>query len=202
MTGETTALHVWHAEARTLAEALSLAPAVHGGVALLATPRHYVVGVAGDGLCVDATGQPVRLDEVFEARCFTLAGELRWLADPRASQGRGTMALLAEDVEAGMALAAAGVTPSSIDAVATIGGNGADHGYLLWGRASRTAQGTVALSEGRIAPISVPADHLTAWPATHTPRIQLHVREYIALEPLHGNCYVAEERLLGLAWTD
>lgn len=178
-----TVLHGRAGGGLTLAEAIALAAPRSDSVALLASPARYQVADVRDGTCRDPAG-PCALDEVFEARVFGAELELRWL---HSSSGRGRAVALAEQEAAlpdGLgdplpALAAARVF---------------DQHYLLWGTtADPVADGWATLFSARIGTVNVPL-------AGSRPgrKIRLRAREYIAVEPAHGNAYVAEERLLGL----
>jgi CRISPR-associated protein (TIGR03984 family) len=82
------------------------------------------------------------------------------------------------------------VTP--LVAVDVIGG-----GYLLWGRAlGGGPPGWTTLAAARIGSLPVPVPGSGAGD-----RITLTYLEYVAVEPIHGNAYIAEERLTGLRRT-
>jgi CRISPR-associated protein (TIGR03984 family) len=119
------------------------------------------------------------LSGAFEARFFTAHRELRWRMTP----GGGRAVLVSEGE-------GAGITgwqmsePIAVDPLAQT--------YLLFGRADgRVTNGWLRLSEGRMRSFEVPLTE-------EAQRVVIHVVEYVQEDPLHGNCWVCEERLVGL----
>ncbi len=177
-----------HASARptvTLAEALDWAAIT--GSALLASPDHYHVATAEGGNCRTPAG-PVDLSTVFEARVFDEHRELRWWHD---TGGKGRAVVISEDTDR---LPAGGDPVDPVPAIDVI-----DGGYLLWGRTTDTpAPGWVTLATARIGSLQLPAPPPLPGDSPDLHRIRFDVREYVAVEPTHGNAYVAEERLVQL----
>ncbi|MEU8037765.1 CRISPR-associated protein Csx19 [Streptosporangium sp. NPDC049078] len=178
----------------TLPRAVQAAGLV-GGCALLTAPSaHHVARVEEHG-CATPTG-PVDLSCVYEARVFTPKVELRWVE-------AGYAVLLTEDRSLLPAFFGESVAPLS--AVAT-----PDAHYLLWGevgapasdggrdsgrvsgKAEVAAQGWVTLRSARIGTLTVP---MAPFPVKN--RVRLVAREYVVADEVHGNAYVAEERLMG-----
>ncbi|GAA5075652.1 CRISPR-associated protein (TIGR03984 family) [Thermocatellispora tengchongensis] len=170
----TTVLYGAAAEGRALADAIEAA-AMDGGCALLTAPSAYHVARVEGRDCMTPDG-PVDLRAVYEARVFTPDRELRWVE-------RGYAVLLTEDESL-----LPPSFPERLDALAAI--DVLDHRYLVWGEATRGTPGWTALRSNRVPTIAVPA-------ATGQSRVRLAAREYVAVEPEHGNAYVAEERLIG-----
>jgi CRISPR-associated protein (TIGR03984 family) len=166
----------------TLPEAITLA-APRSGIALLASPARYQVADVRDGTCYGPTG-PCALDEVFEARVFGPDLELRWL---HAGAGRGRAVALAEQ-EAALPAEFSEALPV-LAAVRTF-----EQHYLLWGMTvDPVADGWATLFSARVGTLSVP---LASSGQGH--KVRLRAWEYVAVEPDHGNAYVAEERLTSL----
>ncbi|MGW0587803.1 type III-D CRISPR-associated protein Csx19 [Streptosporangium sp. NPDC002607] len=174
----------------TLPQALQAA-GVAGGCALLTAPSAYhVTRVQGDG-CVTPAG-PVDLSTVYEARAFTPKVELRWVET-------GYAVLLTEDRS--LLPAFFGEPLEELSTVAT-----AEAHYLVWGEAGASASGGrpvsggaedsapgwVTLRTARIGTLTVPMA-----PSSAQKRVRLAAREYIVADRVHGNAYVAEERLIG-----
>ncbi|MEU5995862.1 CRISPR-associated protein Csx19 [Spirillospora sp. NPDC047418] len=170
MTGTT--LHVATRDGLTFAEAMESAP---DGFALLTTPWRYEIVRTVDARRSMPEG-------VFEARVFNEHTELRWLDD--ADSGRTVV--LTEDPAA---IPAAFAKHEPVEAVDTLPG-----GYLLWGKAVRTSGtasgGWTTLTTERIGSLRVPGEFRGG---SH---VTLATREYIARDSVHGNAYIAEERLL------
>ncbi|WP_182874307.1 CRISPR-associated protein Csx19 [Microbispora sp. H10670] len=172
------ALHAVTGSGVTLAEALE-ATGLDGACALLTTPSAYQVARVTGHTCVTRNG-PVDLAAVYEARVFSPDVELRWMESASASA-----VVLAEDEY---------LLPGSFDdrldplpAARTI-----EVRYLVWGAVQDAANGWATLSSARVGVLDVPT--LTAF---RHGRVRLAAREYVAVDPEHGNAYVAEERLLG-----
>jgi CRISPR-associated protein (TIGR03984 family) len=156
------------------------------GPALLSTPTRHLMASADATGCQLPDG-PADLSEVYHARVFDEQRELRWWHD---GAGLGRAVVLAEDTAA---LANGDGQPlDPVHAVDVID----DGGYLLWGHTTGGgAPGWTALATTRIGTLHAP---LAAKAETGGGRVRLAVREYVAVEPVHGNAYVAEERLLRL----
>ncbi|MGP4109724.1 type III-D CRISPR-associated protein Csx19 [Streptomyces sp. 4N509B] len=192
----TTTLHAAAHPRITLATALAAgvdASALTGATALLTAPsRYHVALLTADGSCLtpaspaDPAGlAPVDLAHVYEARVFTPTVELRWLGE---AGGPGRAVVLTEDPSLlphdfpetdGLAL----------DAVDTL-----DAHHLLWGEAttSQDDDGWTTLSSARVGTLTVPV------PVRAGARARVGSRQYVAVEPHHGNAHVAEERLTHL----
>ena len=173
-------LHSAAANGVTLSWALRHA-APSGGIALLTSPRRYHVALLDDmGEVISRKGE-IQLDDVFEARVFSPASELRWL---HASDGQGRAVVLTEDATA--LPDELSERPDPLNAVDTNAS-----GYLLWGRAAAVAgDGWTTFATERIGTLDIPADITTG-------HARVTIREYVAVDPMHGNAYIAEERLLG-----
>lgn len=163
---------------------------VAGGMALLSSPRGFLIARVGtDGTCENHAGR-VGLADVFEARAFTAERELRWVR----RGATGDAVLLGEDLQADDIPATAkrceqtGLCPADID-------------YLLWGEPVPDAEqrdGWMKLSSARIGTLHIPG----SWPAGNPTRLRLRAREYLAVDDAakeYGNAYVFEERLIGIA---
>jgi CRISPR-associated protein (TIGR03984 family) len=173
--------------ATTFADALARA-GFTDAVALLSAPHAYRVARVRQDRCHAHNDDPDLLSAVFDARVFDERCELRWLCT---EDRHGQAVLLSED-PAALPAGFGDVLPD-LHAESTLASY-----YLLWGTPQPAA-----------APAGEPAD---AWTALRTPRIgTLHVpvplpppgrrlrlaaREYVCVEPRHGNAHVAEERLL------
>ncbi|WP_440106038.1 type III-D CRISPR-associated protein Csx19 [Streptosporangium sp. H16] len=171
----------------TLADALE-ATGVAGGCALLTAPSAYhVARVEGRG-CVTSAG-PVDLSTVYEARVFTSRMELRWVE-------AGYAVALTEDES--LLPASFGDPLDALPVETTL-----EARYLVWGKVVAPAQATVSpvaasvpgwvtLRSARIGAVTVPM----TTPAPQD-RVRLTAREYVVADRIHGNAYVAEERLIG-----
>ncbi|MFF0771834.1 CRISPR-associated protein Csx19 [Nonomuraea wenchangensis] len=154
--------------------------AAPGSVALLSTPQAYHIALVGASGGLETRRGSVRLRDVFEARFFDERAELRWV---NFADGRGSAVFLTED--AAMLPDDASERLPDVEATDTRAG-----AYLLWGRSAGSAGDWTTLSTERIGTIDIPA----VIPAEQ--HAQVLTREYIALDPDHGNAYIAEERLL------
>jgi len=158
--------------------------AMEGAVALLSAPSAFAVAVVANGRLHDPTGE-LDVAGVFEARCFTPSAELRWVQ----RGDSGLAVLLSEDLTVVSAFGGDDLDP--VEAVETI-----DQQYLLWGVSAPVGAGAgwCELVESRIGAISVPLEAGGAAGA----RVALKVREYVSVEPSHGNAFIADERLLAI----
>lgn len=177
-----TALYGQAADGISLAEAIRRAVAGRA-VALLSSPARYEIAEVRDGLC-HGPQDPCPLDEVFEARLFSPELEVRW---QHTAGGLGRAVAVAERQD--MLPAQFGQALAPVEVVAVI-----PQRYLLWGKTIPPRHpGWASLFSARVGvlpvPLSVPAGGR---------RVCLTAREYVTVEPAHGNAYVAEERLLGL----
>ncbi|MFI6209176.1 CRISPR-associated protein Csx19 [Streptomyces sp. NPDC051041] len=191
--GITTVLHSRAADGITLHDALA-AIGFTEAVALLSSPHeHAVVQVRADR-CRTARGADYALDAVFEARAFDQDRELRWLCQ---AGPIGRAVLLTEDP--GKLPPADIFTEPVADLEATT--TWPAH-YLLWGRPLRGTATWTTLHTPQIGTLDVPFPYTAATaerPGTKTTehqRLRLAAREYVCVEPVHGNAYVSEERLL------
>ncbi|WP_329423565.1 CRISPR-associated protein Csx19 [Streptosporangium sp. NBC_01495] len=164
----------------TLADALEAAD-VAGGCALLTAPSAYHVARAEGRGCVTSAG-PVDLSTVYEARVFTSEVELRWVE-------AGYAVVLTEDES--LLPASFGDPLDALPAETTM-----EARYLVWGKVIaptlEPAPGWVTLRSARIGAVTVPM----TTPAPQD-RVRLTAREYVVADRVHGNAYVAEERLIG-----
>jgi CRISPR-associated protein (TIGR03984 family) len=170
------------ADGISLADAIQAAAPGHAA-ALLSSPTRYQVADVRDSACYGPAGL-CSLDDVFEARVFSPEAELRWL---HSDSGRGRAVVLAEREDA--LLPGFGQPLSPLAAVEVL-----PQRYLLWGQPIPPAQdGWARLYAARIGVLDVP---LTV--SDNGRRVYLTAREYVSVEPVHGNAHVAEERLLAL----
>lgn len=176
-----TTLHAAAHPGLPLAEALATcvrASKLAEATALLTAPSRYDIALVGaDGGCRTPQG-PAQLSEVYEARVFTADAELRWREEPGAP---GRAVLLTEE-PALLPPEFPETDGLELEAVGTL----TTH-QLLWGQATEGAGKWTTLT-GASVTLRVPVQT--------TARARLAARQYIAVEPEHGNAYVAEERLL------
>lgn len=188
-------LHSRAAEPVSLKDALAHAR-LTGAVALLSTPRSFLIAAVRDGHRCTTPEEPAGtpLDDVFEARVFTPHTELRWIAT---GPSAGRAAVLTED-EAHLPTGPFTEDITPLTAIDTI-----ESRYLLWGRPLAThpaPDGWTTLHTPRIGTLHIPTPAGTPPPGADD-RMQLVAREYVCTEPRHGNAYIAEERLLRLETT-
>jgi CRISPR-associated protein (TIGR03984 family) len=152
-----------------------------GATALLTAPSSYRVALVDPaGNCTTSEG-PADLTPVYEARVFTASAELRWLGE---AGGPGRAVVLTEDPA---------LLPNdfpetdglTLDAVDTL-----DVHHLLWGEATSQDSDWTTLSSARTGTLTVPVQT--------SGRARLTSLQYVAVEPDHGNAYIAEERLIQL----
>jgi CRISPR-associated protein (TIGR03984 family) len=149
-------------------------------VALLYAPGWCRFGRVDEaGLFTGPPGEPLLLAEVYEARAFHEAAELRWWNDPVAGQHRAAL------------LAGQPITPDGwqggatrMTVIDTI-----EQTYLLWGKAGGASPGWTTLTAARIGRLDVPT--------AGGPRVVVRAREYLQQFD-DGNVAVAEERLLAV----
>lgn len=176
------ALHGRAADGISLEEAVRHAVADHA-VALLSTPGRYEIAQVRDGLCYGPQA-PCPLEEVFEARLFSPELEVRW---QHTAAGLGRAAALAERQD--LLPAGFGQVLAPLEAVAVI-----PQRYLLWGKTIPSRHpGWASLYSARVGVLPVPLSV-----CEDGGRVRLTACEYVAVESVHGNAYVAEERLLSL----
>lgn len=124
----------------------------------------------------------------FEARIFCREAELRWLRDP-SGQGEGEAVILAGvPLPETAGLEAAGGLPVAVHAFART--------YILWGRGTgrHPSDRCSTLGTAQIGVRDVP---LAGVPAGRS--VALTAVEYVAEDGEHGNAFVFDERLTGLA---
>ncbi|ARQ71933.1 type III-D CRISPR-associated protein Csx19 [Streptomyces marincola] len=156
-------------------------PPSTGATALLTAPASYRVAlVEPDGTCTAPDG-PVDLSAVYEARVFTAGAELRWLGE---ANGPGRAVVLTED-PALLPEHFPETDGLAVDAIDTL-----DTHHLLWGEAASQDGDWTTLSSARIGTLAVPV--------RTSGRVRLTSRQYVAVEPEHGNAHVVEERLIRL----
>lgn len=171
----------------TLGDALALA-GFDGAVALLSSPHEHTVAHVTGGHCCTRNGDPYALHAVFEARAFDEDQELRWLCE---SGTRGRAVLLGEDGD--KLPPAFPIVVPPLAAEETLEAH-----YLLWGRPQPPQHdGWTTLHTPQIGTLDVPVPT-----PSQDRRLRLAAREYISVEPDHGNAYVSEERLLRIEPTE
>jgi len=155
-------------------------------VALLYAPGWCRLATFRNGHLTGEDGALVDLADVFEARLFNEALELRWLNDPRGA-GRHKAAILCES-ELEKAHGAAWPC-QAIDVVEIL-----PQRYLVWGEGTGRpcAPGWSELATARIGALFVPVAAVA-----RNERVRVKSLEYLA-EGEHGNVYVHDERLLKL----
>lgn len=171
--------------ATPLAEALERAGFTEA-TALLCSPQDFRVTRFSQGRCRTHTGASAPLDTVFEARVFDGRRELRWLT----FAGQDTHCVLLSEEPDALPTEFGNPLPE-LHAHQTLPAH-----YLLWGTPTpkpiRTPDGDwTTLRTPRIGSLHVPAP-----PPPDGQRLRLAAREYVCVEPRHGNAHVAEERLL------
>lgn len=167
---------------------------LEGAIGLFYSPTACAMGRWLNGEMQGATGEPMGLDQVFEAKIFNETYELRWLNQ---SRNLGPAALISEQ-----ALAPFGAFTEDVSLPQSLIPH--DQQYLLWGEGLNPSQGRSpqsgwsCLSAARIGRLDVPIENLQP-----NQRVQLLTREYFGeLTDSRfdfGNVVVLEERLLGLA---
>jgi CRISPR-associated protein (TIGR03984 family) len=188
-------LFSWAAAGVTLGETLvAAAPCLCDGgeatFALLYAPtRAHLCLVSEMGDLMSSSGSPIDPDDVFEARCFSLNGELRWLHE---QDGRGPAVYVSEaDLdEAGRQVFETRLDPLECEVL--------EQTYVLFGKGApdeSLAPGWSRAAEARVGAIDVPLAGVA-----EGEHVGLRFREYIGPQPEdeHGNWVVLEERFLGL----
>lgn len=162
---------------------------LEGAVSMLYTLARFTFGRVETGHVHGPDGRRIPSEGVFEARIFTPALELRWVA----GETGGRAAVLHEESDRMLgdpwiARPVAGALASSL-AVS----------YLLWGWPIGSADGLVdgwcRLGEARVGALAVP----------HPPvpgRLRIGAKEYVGVDPVHGNARVIAERLLRIEPVD
>ncbi len=184
---QATSLYSYRAEKMlTLSDAIAACNHVlEGAIALLYSPQACtLVQLASDSTLRNAGNNEVNLTNVFEARIFNEACELRWL---NCVDGSGDAALIAESEQTAAGFAA--IHPKPCEALA--------QRYLLWGERAKNqpnSEGWQRLAEARIGKIDIPL----AQAFKQEQRIYLKTLEYLAVADVYGNVAVIEERLVKL----
>lgn len=120
--------------------------------------------------------------DIYEARVFGAAGELRWVATTADAQ-RGRAVFSSERGDA---------QPEGWTRVGgPLGRLRCDH-YVLWGKARETRDGWTRLFEHRVGDLWVPIQLAVG------DRARLSFTEYVGAPDEHGNLVIAAERLGGL----
>jgi len=123
---------------------------------------------------------------VYEARVFNTAAELRWLGNPG---GKGKAIVLTDEPVCSNVF----LPTDDIDLYHTM-----PNRYLLWGsgtdKADDTLEGWSVLFTARIGRLDIPCPGIP-----HHHRAILQTVEYLAVDREHGNAFVIDERLLGFA---
>jgi len=183
------------AEDKTLAQTVKEYFSVYGeGFALLYSPRSaYLATLKSENHFIASSGteiSPVTLREkdwqdVFEARIFNDAAELRWL---NRENGEGPAVVLCERGNKSLF----NVKPKPVENIyARIQ---PAHGYLFWGRSTGKAIGEwTQFAEARIGAFFLPLKNVA-----HGSYAQFRAVEYFG-EYDDGNIAVAEERLTEIA---
>lgn len=161
--------------------------AIKKAVALLYTPQHCELAVLENGVLCQSDGEAVDLTKVFEARVFNEDAELRWLNE---QDGIGRAVLLSDKE----------LTVDQLDKDASLSvlDEQLEQTYLLWGEGIDPKKAGLPaawsrLTTARIGKLDVPVSGVGK-----SERVQLRVKEYLAVCDLHGNVAVVEERLLKL----
>lgn len=180
-------LHVMTRQPCSLADAMAEARAQLGDTvyALLYKPNACILGVVDRDCQVTDSSGNVSLDQVFEARVFSAAAELRWLKDPGGA-GEGRAVLVSGDPLTVLD----GWQSSATDLVGAI-----EQTYLLWGKWEEAAglpEGWSRLSTAQVGRLDVPVGNVNA-----EERVVLKAVEYLATTK-HGNVIVVDERLTGM----
>ena len=159
-----------------------------GAFALLYAPRHCYLALArkdGEGVkFFNAKGEinPKEIEDVFEARVFNSAAELRWLNE---RDGAGSARALADTGD----FKFFGDEPQPEKGIV----GELSQQYLLWGKSAQaSANGWTQFATARIGAFNVPLDGLGK--GDHA---RFVAREYLR-EYEDGNVCVAQERLIGL----
>lgn len=146
---------------------------------------YYAPGACGFVWLDDAALPPA----TFEARIFCREAELRWLRDP-SGQGAGEVVILAgTPLPETAGLETVGGLPVAVHAVART--------YILWGRGTGQRHPSDRYSTLGAAQIGVRDIPLSGVPAGRS--VALTAVEYVAEDGEHGNAFVFDERLTGLA---
>jgi CRISPR-associated protein (TIGR03984 family) len=154
-------------------------------VGLFYSPERCFLSQVKGTAVTDSSGQPSKLNRVFEARIFNANYELRWLNQ---TGGEGIAVLLSEHpIENYL------IEKVDVQAIET-----QEQTYLLWGEglvANNLTSGWSRLATSRLGKLDVPI----AGVSQSKQRIKLTAKEYFRrMDELYGNVIVAEERLTGL----
>lgn len=140
--------------------------------------------VQKNGNLTSVKGEKLDIEDIFEARVFNQASELRWLNN---LNGKGQAVLLSEELNIANYLDNS--IPNLTD-LYTI-----KQEYILWGEtvAKTLNSGWSQLAKSQIGSLYVPVNCSTA-----NKRIYLTAVEYLKADEEYGNVSVVEERLTGL----
>jgi len=193
-----TELYTYHKDKLSLTEVVQL-PLAEGTLGLFYTPKQCQFGRWDNGKISDAEGNPLVLEQVFEARLFHPTAELRWLREP-STDGLGSAVYLFDNKPKTQTTFNGWQTQTLNDLTLQT------NQYLLWGENWEMADSTAgwsALAGVRIGQMWVPLQNLEK-----NQRVCLKTLEYVGL-PCHadgkltlageyGNQVVVEERWLSL----
>jgi CRISPR-associated protein (TIGR03984 family) len=162
-------------------------------VALLYAPDRCRFAAFVDGQLRDEKGDALSeqaLRNIFEARVFNCAAELRWL---HTGNHEGNAALLSEQ-DISTYLQTNLTAESEFEKLDEL--DSMEQCYLLWGEGTgiSPSPGWQRLTAARIGRLNVPLRKTV----TSGMRVQLHSCEYLREVDCHGNVAVVEERLLKL----
>ena len=166
-------------------------------VALLYEPdrcRFATFRDANEGQLMDEFGQPIAgqaLSNIFEARIFNSAAELRWLHE---TNGTGNAVLISEQ-DISSYLAEEPKPECVYEKLDELEPVEPPQRYLLWGEGTGVSpsNGWQRLTAARIGRLNVPLINVK-----QNERVQLVAREYMREVDEYGNVAVVEERLLRL----
>ena len=180
MTGTTLYRH--QCKAVALTDCLSRSFSKHRLVGYCQTPRRLLFGTWDGAVYLDANDTETDLTQVYEARLFSEAGELRWLRDPE-SDGLGRAAWLSETDDCPEEF-------SALDALTELG-------IIDQFQLGSSVVPNRVLTQSRA--------HLPGVPSGQ--RGVYRIREYIGAAPgeagTQGNRIIVEQRSLGIeAWTE
>jgi len=159
--------------------------------ALLYSPtRAHLCLVSSAGSFIGSDGREIETADVFEARCFSDRGELRWLHE---HDGRGRAVYLSENdqSEDGQQVFEQKLDP--------VGDEALDQTYVLFGKGTGEGEG-LAPGWSRMAAARVGAIDVPIADVAKGDHACLKFREYIGPQPgdEDGNWVVLEERFVGL----
>ena len=179
-------LSTWSRSQISLQDAISAYSELVDGekaIALLFSPRRCQFATLVDHRCSDEAGNPIHMEDVFEARVFNDTAEMRWL---NGTSGAHRGVILTETQPS---KPPHGWDREAIPAIATL-----TQTYQLWGEGTGkfVSDGWSELATARIGSLNVPVAGIIT-----NQRVFLETREYV-IEAEHGNAVIQEERLIRL----